>query len=85
MAFEHKPNTGTIFRNSFKKSDKHPDWRGTLNVDGKVYEISLWGKEVNGKEILSASIQEPYKKENKVTNEPPTLKEQKQEDDNLPF
>lgn len=82
MAFEHKPNTGSIFRNSFKKSDKHPDWRGTINVDGKPKEISLWAKEVNGKEMLSASIQEPYKKENRVTNEPPPLKEQ---EDDLPF
>ena len=59
-----KPNTGTINRNEYKKEDKHPDYRGTIDVDGKEKEI--WrrineGKD--GKKYFYATIKEPYKKQ----------------------
>jgi hypothetical protein len=32
MAFEHKPNTGSIFKNTYKTEDKHPDHQGACKV-----------------------------------------------------
>jgi len=32
MAFEHKPNTGSLFKNGYKTQDKHPDHQGACKV-----------------------------------------------------
>ena len=42
MAYEHKPNTGTMFPNTNKKSDAAPDWRGEINLDGKLIKLAGW-------------------------------------------
>jgi uncharacterized protein (DUF736 family) len=58
-----KPNTGTINRNEYKKEDKHPDYRGTIDVDGQDKEIALWVKQsAKGTTYFSVKISEPYKK-----------------------
>lgn len=70
-------NRGAIFKNTNKKEDKHPDYRGTINVDGIEKEISLWVKtSQKGESFFSVSISEPYKKAE--GNEP-------KKDDLLPF
>ena len=33
MAYEPKPNTGTLFPNDYKKQDNHPDVKGDLFID----------------------------------------------------
>jgi len=77
MAFEQKPNTGAMFRNTQKKSDNHPDMRGNVHLDktflinmmdkskGPLVKISLsgWSNEsAAGKKYLSLSASEPYEK-----------------------
>lgn len=37
-------NSGALFANTDRKSDKHPNARGTLNVEGVEYWISAWTK-----------------------------------------
>jgi uncharacterized protein (DUF736 family) len=70
-------NRGAIFKNTNKKEDKHPDYRGTINVDGIEKEISLWVKtSQKGEQFFSVSISEPYKKPE--GNEP-------KKEDSLPF
>jgi hypothetical protein len=32
MAFEHKPNAGSIFRNGYKTKPEHPDHQGSCKV-----------------------------------------------------
>jgi uncharacterized protein (DUF736 family) len=75
MAFEQKPNSGAMFRNTQKKSDNHPDMRGDVFLDktflinmmdkskGALVKISLsgWSKEsAAGKKYLSLSASEPW-------------------------
>jgi uncharacterized protein (DUF736 family) len=75
MAFEQKPNTGAMFRNTQKKSDNHPDMRGDVYLDktflinmmdkskGPLVKVSLsgWSKESSaGKKYLSLSASEPW-------------------------
>lgn len=47
MAFEHKDNNGSLFRNKEKKADKHPDHTGTAKIDGVNYKIAAWINEGN--------------------------------------
>lgn len=43
MAFEHKEGRGTMFKNTRKTSDKHPEYRGDFKgLDGVVYDIAFW-------------------------------------------
>lgn len=50
-------NTGVIFTNKKKTSDKHPDRTGSLNVDGVEYWLSGWiKKDKNGQPFMSLSI-----------------------------
>lgn len=34
MAYEQKPNTGSLFKNDRKETDSHPDYKGSALVDG---------------------------------------------------
>lgn len=35
-------NRGAIWKNSEKTIDNHPDFKGTLNVEGVEYWVSAW-------------------------------------------
>jgi len=59
---ETKNNSGAIFKNN-KTKDTQPDYRGTVKVNDKEMEISLWFKEsAKGVKYFSASFQEPFVK-----------------------
>lgn len=50
-------NTGVLFTNERKETEKHPDLTGTINVEGKEYFLSSWRKESKGgKKFLSLSV-----------------------------
>jgi hypothetical protein len=58
MAYEQKPNSGSLFPNKRKEKPNHPDLTGTIEVDGKLYWISAWSKEskISKEEWLSLSV-----------------------------
>lgn len=41
-------NRGAIWRNDKKETDKHPDFKGNLNVEGVEYWVSAWKKDPEG-------------------------------------
>jgi len=41
MSFNNT-NQGRIWPNDRKKNDTHPDFRGSINIEGKEYSISAW-------------------------------------------
>lgn len=50
-------NSGALFTNDRKETDKHPDFNGSLNVGGVDYWISGWKKKSNaGKNFVSLSV-----------------------------
>ena len=38
-------NRGAIWKNEKKTTDKHPDFTGSLNVDGREFRVSAWKRE----------------------------------------
>jgi len=42
MADYDNTNRGSIWRNDKKETDKHPDFTGSLNVNGVEYWVSAW-------------------------------------------
>ena len=81
--YEPKPNTGSLFKNTYKKADNQPDLKGDLILDKVFLEdlmnnsktstikvsISAWSKESEkvGK-YLSISIGQPYVKKTESSN-----------------
>ena len=57
---ENKLNTGAIFKNNYKKSESHPDYKGKCVVNGKEMEVALWVKQGKAGSYFSASFSEPY-------------------------
>lgn len=82
MAFEHKPNRGSLFRNDKKESDTHPDSKGSALIDGTEYWISAWRNAEPGKKVYWSLSFQPKQEETtseEQTSPPPEL------DDEIPF
>ena len=57
MADFDNTNKGALFQAKEKKTDKHPDYDGFINVDGHDYWVSGWKKvSKNGKTYLSLAV-----------------------------
>jgi hypothetical protein len=66
MAYGKKENTGVLFKNEKKQSDKQPDYTGSVLIEGKTLRIAAWIKEGPKGKYMSLSFQEPngqFKKE----------------------
>lgn len=51
-------NRGVLFRNDKKQTDKQPDFRGEINIEGEDRWLSAWVKESKeGKKYFSISSQ----------------------------
>lgn len=86
------PNSGALFPNKNKKTDAHPNVKGTVKIergllkelmadtDNELIEIEIsgWTKEFKGGKFLSLKVAKPFK---------PGLKKQQDDDDNesIPF
>ncbi len=53
-------NRGVFFTNNRKKTDKHPDMTGKINVNGVDYELSGWKKQGKNGEFISLGIKPAY-------------------------
>ena len=54
---KNKVNSGVLFKNENKKSDRHPDYNGSITLQDGDYWLSSWINESqNGKKYMSLSI-----------------------------
>lgn len=57
MAYEQKPNSGSLWPNDRKEKETHPDLAGTIEVNGVLYWINGWAKtSTSGKDWISLSV-----------------------------
>lgn len=49
---------GVLFKNNKKESDKHPDYKGEVNIEGIEYWQSAWiNEDKNGKKYMSQKFE----------------------------
>ena len=56
MAEYDNTNRGVLFKNDRKENDKHPDYTGSMNVDGVEHWLSAWIKEGKKGKFMSLSL-----------------------------
>jgi uncharacterized protein (DUF736 family) len=63
MAYDNT-NSGAIFRNEKKQTESHPDYTGSINVNGVDMWVSGWLKtsEKTGKKFMSLSVKDKVEK-----------------------
>ena len=90
----NKDNSGALFKEEEKKSEKHPDYKGNCLVNGQKMYIAAWINESqSGKKYMSLSFSAPstdakYKKENSSASAKPEFSEPNASvgvDNDLPF
>ena len=65
-----KENTGALFKNDRKKSTKHPDYTGKVNVGGQDFRLAGWIKQAqSGKSFMSLSVTIDDKGDRHVTDD----------------
>lgn len=65
-------NRGALFKNEEKQSDKHADYRGSINVDGKEFWLDAWLKKSKaGKTYMSLSVKPKMAREQGGSRNPP--------------
>jgi len=80
--FKHKENSGSLFRNEKKESEKHPDYKGSAIINGAEFWLSSWINESeNGKKYMSLKFQ--VKEDAAYT--PPSAPPPSSDETGLPF
>ena len=50
-------NSGALFKNDEKESEKHPDYRGTIDIEGREFWLSGWIKtSKKGTKFMSLAV-----------------------------
>lgn len=74
-------NKGVLFKNAEKETDKHPDYRGDIDIDGKKFWLSAWiNTSSKGNKYMSLAVKP--KDEQAPQQEAPRRADP---DDDLPF
>lgn len=78
-------NKGALFKNDDKRNDKDPDYKGTVNVDGREFWISGWirtPRDTTKKKFIGFTVK--LKDANGSRNPTRSVTEKPDEDD-VPF
>jgi len=95
MAEYDNTNSGALFKNDKKESDRHPDMRGSINFNGQDCWLSAWKKvSKNGQPYLSLSVtpkdDQPKQRsygggQDRNAPRPNTQPHEDHDDDDIPF
>lgn len=77
-------NRGALFKNSEPKTDKSPEYTGSINVDGKEFYLNGWVKDGKKGKFFSLSVK-PKEQKQVAKPQMQAQKPQRFEDSEIPF
>jgi hypothetical protein len=77
---QKRDNSGVLFKNDKKEQEKHPDYKGSIMVDGNEYWLSAWIKEGKSGKFMGLAV-------SPKDGQPPASKPlpKNLDDDSIPF
>jgi len=79
-------NRGSIWKNEKKETEKHPDFTGSLNVEGVEYWVSAWKRKPDASDKAPALSFSIKLKEARKAPEPNNTAEPEEDfSDDIPF
>lgn len=83
MSYKQKDNSGVLFKNDKKTTEKHPDYNGNCLIGGVDYFMAAWIKtSESGRKYFSFSF---TKKDNTATKHQSADNKTGMDDDDIPF
>lgn len=79
-------DSGALFKNDKKDTDKHPDYKGSVNVGGTEYWLSAWIKtSKQGTKFMSLSVKAKDEAPRKPAPKTAPAKDGYADFDDMPF
>ena len=88
MADFDNTNRGVLFKNDRKEQQNHPDYKGSVNVNGHEFWLSAWIKDGQKGKFMSLSVQpkeQQAPKQDKAGAQKPQRQAQEDDFDSIPF
>ncbi len=86
MAYEMKDGSFSLFKNDKKLTDKHPDYKGSIKINGVEHWFDAWNKQTKeGKPYLSGRIGDPKKQGFTPKGDDEMPRSSGIQDDEIPF
>lgn len=56
MEKQARDNSGVLFKNDKKETEKHPDYKGSILINGTDYWLSAWIKEGKSGKFMGLAV-----------------------------